>query len=459
MKYKGLETYKGVFTEYTELRVQENRLISAAMVNGDIMRNTRSATSGASARVFKDGLWGFASHPVISDETLKAVITTATENARFLGSKVGKGGHTLPSTFHAHDVTFETKKKPMNQKDLLDFIKALDTYINEKYPKLGSRTLSINCLDMEKTLLTSHGADAFSCIPRALVGMSLTVQAGNDVVDLYKTYGGRGQFEDVFTTPDALYESIDKHYEQLMNKAEGVYPKAGYHDVIFHSDLAGILAHEAIGHTTEADLVLGGSIAADRMNKEVASPLVTLVDFAHTALGKTCPVPLYVDDEGTEGKDVTIIDKGILRSYMHNKESAAHFEVAPTGNARAYQFSDEPLIRMRNTAILPGQSKIDEMIASIENGYYFMKPSNGQADSTSEFMFGVCLGYEIHNGKLGKGLRDTTISGVAFDMLKTITMVSDDMTWSAAGMCGKKQPIPVGMGGPAIKCKINVGGR
>ena len=78
---------------------------------------------------------------------------------------------------------------------------------------------------------------------------------------------------------------------------------------------------------------------------------------------------------------------------------------------------------------------------------------------TSEFMFAVTMGYEIKNGKLGKAIFDTTISGVAFDMLKTVSMVSDEMKWESAGMCGKKQPIPVGMGGPAIKCEINMGGR
>ncbi|MGB4008305.1 MAG: metallopeptidase TldD-related protein, partial [Bacillota bacterium] len=123
------------------------------------------------------------------------------------------------------------------------------------------------------------------------------------------------------------------------------------------------------------------------------------------------------------------------------------------------QFSDEPLIRMRNTAILPGTDRLDDMIASIDDGYYLIRPSNGQADSTSEFMFGVTLGYEIKNGKIGRAIRDTTISGVAFDMLKTVTMVSPDMKWLSSGMCGKKQPIPVGMGGPAIKCKVTIGGR
>jgi TldD protein len=88
------------------------------------------------------------------------------------------------------------------------------------------------------------------------------------------------------------------------------------------------------------------------------------------------------------------------------------------------------------------------------------RATNGQADLTSEFMFGVNCGYEIRNGRLGRAIRDTTISGVAFDMLKTVTHVGDEFKWSGAGgWCGKKQPIAVGMGGPAIKCRVTIGGR
>ena len=95
---------------------------------------------------------------------------------------------------------------------------------------------------------------------------------------------------------------------------------------------------------------------------------------------------------------------------------------------------------------MPGKDSLDDMISSIEDGYYLIRPSNGQADTTSEFMFGVVLGYEIKNGKLGRAIFDTPISGVAFEMLKTVTMVSDEMKWLVSGMCGKKQPMPVGMG-------------
>jgi TldD protein len=281
----------------------------------------------------------------------------------------------------------------------------------------------------------------------------------NEPIELAHAFGGLGQFEDVFENPEDLYPEIEELYQHLCNKKSAVKAQSGYHDVIFDTDLAGILAHEAIGHTTEADLVRAGSVAGDYLGQKVAPEQVTLVDFANTLDGETLPVPVYLDDEGVESTDTVIIDKGILKHFMHNKETAEFFETAPTGNARAYEFSDEPLVRMRNTAILPGTDKIEDMIASIEDGYYLMRPSNGQADTTSEFMFGVQLGYEIKQGKLSSAITDTTISGVAFDMLKEITMISDQMTWSCAGMCGKKQIIPVGLGGPAIKTKVYIGGQ
>ncbi len=459
MRYPDIARHRQLFGEYTELRVQENTSLQISLLNGDVVNNARSVQAGASARVHKDGVWGFASSPELSPAGLRSCVQLATENARFLASRESGIDRLLPTRPGTTSTDFSTRKNRLGQKGLIGFMRDLDAYIVRKYPAVMSRSFTLSCLDMEKTTLTSDGAEAYSLIPRSLIYASLTVDAKGEPVDLFEVSGSRGQFEDVFDQPDSLYANLDQLAERLMQKAAGVYPRPGTHEVVLDPDLAGILAHEAIGHTVESDLVLGGSVAADCMDQQVASPWVTMVDFAHTALGQTCPVPVWTDDEGVESRDAVLIEQGVLRSYMHNKATAAHFGVEPTGNARAFSFSDEPLIRMRNTAILPGTDKLKDMLASVDDGYYLMRSSNGQADSNSEFMFGVVLGYEIKAGKLGAAIRDTTISGVAFDMLKTVTMVSDDMTWSCGGMCGKKQPIPVGMGGPAVKCRVNVGGR
>ncbi len=459
MSMTDLRQYQGLFKAYTELRAQENRSVSVAFVKGNNVQNSRTAGGGISARVYMNGSWGFSSTPDSTPDSVKSVIKAATDNAAFLDSRERKGKGPLPVVTAVSENDFSTKKARLGQKALVDFVREIDAHVVGKYPNLSSRTIGLNILEMDKTLLTSDGSYSHSMIPRTIVNVSLSMEKDGRPVDLYKSFGGLGQFEDVFESPSALYEGIEGIYQHLVRKNEGVYAEAGIQTVVLDAELAGILAHEAIGHTTEADLVMGGSVAGPLLNKVAASDLITLVDFASEFRGKTCPVPVYIDDEGTKAEDAVIIDRGILKGYMHNKESAAIFGVAPTGNARAYQFSDEPLIRMRNTAILPGSSKLDEMIASVDKGYYLIKPTNGQADSTSEFMFGVNLGYEIKDGKLGRAIKDTTISGVAFDVLKTVTMVSDEMDWTCAGMCGKKQAIPVGMGGPAVKCKISIGGR
>jgi TldD protein len=113
---------------------------------------------------------------------------------------------------------------------------------------------------------------------------------------------------------------------------------------------------------------------------------------------------------------------------------------------------------MRNTAILPGTGKLDEMIAGVDDGYLLLKTSNGQADSTTEFMFGIYLGYEIRSGRIGRAIRDTTLSGSAIKVLQSVDAVSDDMRWNCAGYCGKKQPMVVSFGGPALRARAHLGG-
>ncbi|MEZ4236319.1 MAG: TldD/PmbA family protein [Myxococcota bacterium] len=447
-------------TDYTELRRQRNTMASVSLTNGNVTGNASQEHAGVSARVWHAGAWGFASAGADDRGAIDRVVGAAGDNARWLGTRAGRDLGALPSRPTSGVVqVFETSKPRWSRAQTVSFLRELDEHVASRYPQVTARTVALSCLDMHKQLQTSDGAESDQLIPRTILALVFTVVRNGEPVRLMEIHGGFGQLEDNFDDPTALHDAIAKQVAHLERKAAGVYARAGTHDLVLDASLAGILAHEAIGHTTEADLVLGGSVAGDRVGQEVATELVSLTDFAHTALGQQCPVPVWVDDEGVEAQDVPIIEKGVLKGFMHTKETALRFGVAPTGNARAFQYSDEPLVRMRNTSFLPGDSSLDDMIASVERGYYLVRPSNGQADATSEFMFGVTLGYEIVDGKLGEAIKDTTISGVAFDVLRTVSMVSDDMQWECGGMCGKKQPIPVGMGGPAIKCRAHLGGR
>lgn len=451
--------YKDIFTEHTDLRLQEMLRSRVRLQDGRLVENDFTSSSGVSARVHKNGLFGFSSSSDMSDASIRAVLTDAAHNAQTLDAYAKPGCYILPKIENGvYKLDY-----PMKQIDLkyqLDLAYEVDEYILRHCPGLLSRTVIVNTDSIEKLSVTSNGFDANTLMLRSHVTVALTAEGIDGVpVTLDDYYGTRGYSDEVFAQKDWLYEKIDKMYREVMLKREGVYTEAGYKDLILCSDLAGMLAHEAVGHTCEADNVLAGGVARYHMGKPVASELVTLVDFAHTAFGKETPIPIYVDDEGSPGRDAVVIDHGILKTYMHDRLSAAYFDVEPTGNARAHDYSDEPLIRMRNTVILPGKDSLRDMIASIDDGYMLSYPANGQADSTGEFMFGAGFGMEIKKGKLARPVRGATLSGLAFELLKTVDMLSSDMNWRSGGVCGKKTRIQTAMGGPAIKCKAHIGGR
>ena len=441
------------------LRGHENRSRRVALLKGSLVQNSRSESRGISARVTKNGRYGFSSVASYTEKDAETVLKAATENALFLDSRAAQPRRAYPA-LNGGTVPVNRLIADTEQKRIIEACQTIDQYIAGKYPDLISRTVVYSEDSQDKIILTSDAASGHVTYPRCYIYVMMSAESKSGApVELFRAFGGAGSFDDNFADLSPLYPGIDELYKRLMDKKEGVYAEAGNKTVILSGYMGGMLAHEAVGHTVEADLVLGGSVAGPSLHKPVASELVTLVDFASEAFGKPAPLPVYLDDEGTLAKDAVLIKDGILTGYMNNRETAAHFGVEPQGNARAWNFNDEPLIRMRNTCILPGKNTLEDMIASIDDGYYLMESSNGQADLTGEFMFGVSLGYEIKHGKLGRALLDTTVSGIAFEMLKTVDMLSDTVSWESSGFCGKKQPMPVGMGGPNMRCRITIGGR
>ena len=441
------------------LRGHENRTRRVTLIKGNLVQNVRSASRGISARVTLGGRHGFSSIASYTADDAQTVLIAATENARFLDRRSSAPRNAYPA-MPASEIPECSVITDTEQKRIIELCQNVDAYINRKYPDLLSRSVTYYEDSQDKIVVTSDASSGHVTYPRCYIYVFLTAQGDNGApVELFKAFGGWGGLEAQFTDIEALYTGIDQLYTHLINKTHGIYAEAGNKTVILGGMMGGMLAHEAVGHTVEADLVLGGSVAGPSFQKKVASDMVTLTDFAHTAFGNTVPLPVYLDDEGIAAEDAVLIKDGILTGYMNNRESAAHFGVTPAGNARAWDYNDEPLIRMRNTCIHPGAYSLEDMIASIDDGYYLIDSSNGQADLTGEFMFGVSLGYEIKHGRLGRALLDTTVSGLAFDMLQTVDMLSKDIVWSSSGFCGKKQPMPVGMGGPDMRCRINIGGR
>lgn len=444
---------------YSESRQHEVRRKRLLMIDGNLATNTCGVDAGRSVRVYERGYWGFASAGGNDTQaTAGRLQDEAGANARAMSWFGPRTPLLLSEAGHCGRHVFQGKPA-LTQKECVERLTSLHAWCRSRYPALKSTQLLLTDEHHTKHVQTSTGGDAVNSIQRAACYITLSAEGEDGApVELTERISGKGSIADLGLSVESLAPAIDRLHEHLQNKRRAVPAVGGQHTIVMGPDLAGILAHEAMGHPCEADLVLGGAVTRDLVGERVASDLITMVDFAHTYDGRETIVPVYADDEGVPARDAVLIERGILRDFMSSRETAARLGLAPTGNARAFLPEDEPLVRMRNTAILPGSSKLDDMIAGVDRGYLLLMTANGQADSTTEFMFAITLGYEIKSGRIGRAIRDTTVSGSAIKVLQAVDAISDDMVWSAAGYCGKKQPMVVSFGGPAIRTRAHLGG-
>ena len=444
--------------DYTETRRHELRRRRLLMVDGNLTLNSQTSEAGASARVQRGGYWGFASASRTDPATAAGLLDQAGRNAAAMGRFGARDAQPLPEGSYRGEHVFRGRAA-IGQKECVERMAALHAYCKQRYPDLTSTRLLLHDEHHSKWVATSNGSEVLNSIQRALIGITFTAPgADGKPVELTEPISGKGSLADLDLSVEALAPVLDELYRHLQAKRNAVPARGGLHQVVLAPQLAGILAHEAMGHPCEADIVLAGAVTGDLLGQRVASELVTMVDLANTWQGEELMIPVYADDEGMPARDAVLIRDGVLTEFMNSRETAARMGHAPSGSARAYAPSDEPLVRMRNTAILPGRDKLADMIAGMDDGYLLLKTANGQADTTTEFMFGIPLAYEIKGGKVGRAIRDTTLSGSAIKMLQSVDAVSDDMVWNCGGYCGKKQMMVVSMGGPALRAYAHLGG-
>ncbi len=255
---------------------------------------------------------------------------------------------------------------------------------------------------------------------------------------------------------DCCVEKVLSNLEDKLN-ASTVVP--GMYDVIVTPEVAGLIAHEAFGHGVEMDMfVKNRALAKEYIGQPVASVITGMKDGALSA----SEVSSYLfDDEGVLGTDTTIIREGILETGISDLLSAHRLGTKPTGNGKRESFERKAYARMTNTIFTPGKDKLEDMIASMEYGYLLDGMESGMEDPKHwGIQCMVAMGREIKDGKLtGKVVAPVTLTGYVPDMLKSITMVSDDFQVFGSGACGKghKEWVKVSDGGPYLKCKVRLG--
>jgi TldD protein len=235
---------------------------------------------------------------------------------------------------------------------------------------------------------------------------------------------------------------------------------AGELPVVLGPGDSGILLHEAVGHGLEADFNRKEtSKYTGQIGKQVASALCTVVDDGTIPSARGA---INVDDEGHVGQHNTLIENGVLVGYMHDRLSARHYGLAPTGNGRRESFRSMPLPRMTNTSLLGGKDDPEDIIRSVKRGVYAKRFKGGQVNiSNGDFVFSLSESYLIEDGVLTAPLKGVDLIGNGPDVLCRVDMVGADYELSdGIWTCGKNgQSVPVNVGTPTVRiASITVGG-
>jgi len=262
-----------------------------------------------------------------------------------------------------------------------------------------------------------------------------------------------------------FFETVD--FEELAHKAvdraklliHADYAPAGEMPVIIDNGFGGVIFHEACGHGLETTSVAkNASVFCGKMGEKIAHECVTAIDDGTMA---NTWGSLIVDDEGMPTKRTTLIENGILKSYIVDQMGSQQTGLSTTGSGRRQNYKYAPASRMRNTFIAPGKDKLEDMIKDIDYGLYAKKMGGGSVSpGTGDYNFGVVEGYLIRNGKIEKPVKGASLIGRGIETLGRISRVADNMTLEP-GMCGSVSgSIPTTVGQPAITVsKILVGGR
>lgn len=264
-----------------------------------------------------------------------------------------------------------------------------------------------------------------------------------------------------FLTPERLTRLPKKAVRRTINLFDAQSAPAGELPVVLTPGSSGILLHEAIGHGMEADFNrIGTSVYADKLNKPIAQDFINIVD---SGLNKHVRGSINVDDECCHTKETLLVENGILRTYLHDRISARHYGVEPTGNGRRQSFKHNPMPRMRNTYMLNGPHTFEEIIGSVKYGILADQFTNGQVNiGPGDFTFYVKSGNLIEDGKITSPIKDVNIIGNGPDVLEKVTMAGNDMALTEGGWtCGKSgQSVPVSHGLPSLLVSsITVGGK
>jgi TldD protein len=438
-----------------ELFLEYRQSETFAFDDGRLKAATFDTSQGFGLRAVAGEATGYAHASELSEEAIRRAADTVravtTGHSGTVSLSPARTNRKLYADIDPlHSANFETKVKLLGE-------------MNEYARAKDSRVKQVSCSlagEWQKVEILRTGGEVYRDI-RPLVRLNVSVVVEENGRQEAGSFGGGGR-EGYESYLDSQYwhAAVDEALRQALVNLTSLPAPAGEMPVVLGAGWPGILLHEAIGHGLEGDFNRKKTSAfAGLLGERVAAPGVTVVDDGTIANRRGS---LTIDDEGTPTSRTVLIEDGILKGYMQDRQNARLMGMAPTGNGRRESYSASIMPRMTNTYMLGGNTDPQEIIASVDRGVYAVNFGGGQVDITNgKFVFSCTEAYLIENGKVGPPIKGATLIGDGPVALKHVKMIGNDMKLdTGVGTCGKNgQSVPVGVGQPTLRIDgLTVGG-
>jgi len=443
--------------DYAEVRYESASGDRFIVKNGVLEATDISKTFGIAIRYLKKGFLGTLYSNTLEFAKLKALID---ETINKTSTKILK----KPIDFSKEKVfgcNYEVKQKinleNVSQEEKIKAIFDLEKSLLSK--KLTMRYFELYDEIKEKIYANSEGSRIISKIPRIGFEYALTLVANGDSEQRSFQYGGSGGWE-IFNKWN-LIEKLSDEADMLAKLSKAKKLVKGKYDVILAPEIVGIASHESCGHPYEADRILGREAAqagksfvtTDMLGQKIGSDVVSVAD--DPTLPNSYGYYLY-DEEGMRAERRLLIKNGLINSFLQNRETAFELKTQSNGSARANAWYNEPLVRMANTFVVPGNHSFEELLESIKNGVYIKTYMEWNIDDKRfNQKYTGLEAYMIENGELKRLVKRPALEITTPKFWSSIDAVGKDLDF-VAGNCGKGDPmqgIPVWFGGPHIRLR------
>ncbi|MDU1903392.1 MAG: TldD/PmbA family protein [Dysgonomonas sp.] len=469
-------TIEDVLTHFSVNTSDLKKVISEALSKGGdyadlffehTINNALSLRDGEVNRASSNIDFGVGVRVVTGDQTGYAYVENTHITDMLRAAKTAAEIATLPKAINPIDIhekkfrnhyKIEKPWEDISVSQKKNYLEKLNKRVFDLDKRVIKATIGLYTTTSYILFFNSEGTLTWDYRPMAILSVSCTMEQNGKIENGYASRAYRKGFE--FFSDDLIDVLATECISQTSLMFDAIKPKGGEMPVVMGAGSSGILLHEAIGHSFEADFNRKNiSIFSDLLGKKICNENINVIDDG--TIDNTRGA-INFDDEGIESQKTYIVRNGILESYLHDRISAKYYGVNPTGNGRRQSFRYMPLPRMRVTYMESANTPEEEMIASVKQGVYVDNFSNGQVQiGAGDFTFFVKTGYLIENGKLTQPIKDINIIGNGPKALADITMVGNNLRIDeSAWTCGKDgQSMPVGQGLPSVLVgNLTVGG-